>query len=417
MSKEKHYTRKLMFPVVLALLAASPALAEEKSSVVLEVTTVAPYDNGDFIVFDPSRRWSTARVEEWMQASPDKPPPLEARGAIAQAPIGPDGAVRLEFAVDEPRSAYFAIFNAVAPSGARLGPVSMSNRFILEPGVLQVRMIRSDYSIITGAYYNDEVINSWRLADEYQSLQQEYTRLKTHDDEGETEEALELRIDQMMEMYSTISALEREGFEHVARTHPDLTVRKVAIRTAWGYGPSMLEPLRALAGMTPDDPWAQARLSSMEAGFEEWKKPRILQVGQTVLDFTGETLDGEKVRMADLRADNRYLLVEFWASWCGPCRVEIPYMKKAYARFRDKGFEIVSFTIDDDREDWEEASIEEDLPWIDIGMGTDSEAAITYNTRVSGVPANYLVESSTGKIVAKDLRRLKLDRKLGELLE
>ena len=401
--------------LVLILLAASPTLAEEPSVMVIEGTAVAPYDNGNFTVFDTTSSWDGAKREQWMKTSPGERLPLEALGAIAQVPIGPDGTFRLEVAVDKPRRGRFAIFDALTSDGKRLGPVSMANNFILEPGELKLQMIRSDYSIISGGYYNDAVINSWRLSDEYQEVQQEYTELRTQPDE-EPEEARRRRIDRLMEVSAEVRTLERRGFEDVARTHPDLMVRRVAIDSAWIFAPSILDPLRKLAGLTPEDPWAAEKLARMEAWFEETSKIKVPLVGETILDFTGETLNGEKVQMADLRSGSRYLLVEFWASWCGPCRMEIPHMKQAYARFRDKGFEIVSFTVDDEREDWEEASAEEDLPWTDIGMGFETEAARTYNVRSSGVPANYLVESRTGEIVAKDLRQHKLDEKLEELL-
>ena len=90
-------------------------------------------------------------------------------------------------------------------------------------------------------------------------------------------------------------------------------------------------------------------------------------------------------------------------------------MKTAYARFGPKGFEIVSFTIDDDREAWEIASAEEDLPWINLGFGRDAQAPKAFN--VTGVPNNFLVDSKTGRIVARDLRGHRLDEKLEELLE
>ena len=173
--------------------------------------------------------------------------------------------------------------------------------------------------------------------------------------------------------------------------------------------------MRGLAELTPEDPWVVKRLGAMEAAQANAEKYRQLRVGESVLDFTAETLDGEKVKLADLRADSNYLLVEFWASWCGPCRVEIPHMKQAYTRFRDKGFEIVSFTIDKERDDWEEASAEEEIPWFDLGMGPEADAPKAYNVR--GVPDNYLVESSSGEIIATDLRRHKLDEKLEELLD
>ncbi len=89
-------------------------------------------------------------------------------------------------------------------------------------------------------------------------------------------------------------------------------------------------------------------------------------------------------------------------------------MKPAYARFRDRGFEIVSFTVDEDPEDWAAASTEKQLPWLDLGMGLEAEAPVAYD--VVGVPRNYLVDSESGRIVAKDLRQHRLDEKLEEML-
>ena len=87
-------------------------------------------------------------------------------------------------------------------------------------------------------------------------------------------------------------------------------------------------------------------------------------------------------------------------------------MKKAYARYGPLGFEILSFTVDDLREDWVEASEEEDLPWINAGMGIDHPATEAYG--VTGVPANFLVEAASGRILARNLRGRKLDEALAE---
>ena len=216
-------------------------------------------------------------------------------------------------------------------------------------------------------------------------------------------------------MFDRMLTLETEGRERVATTHPDPLVRRLTLETTWLGGPWMLAAWRGLAELTPDDAWVLERLAQAEEGAAKRARERQkFAIGAGIRDFVADTLDGESVRLADIRADSSYVLLEFWASWCGPCRVEIPHMKEAYDRYRDAGFEIVSFTIDDDREDWEIASEEEQLPWPNLGMGRDAEAPVAYD--VTGVPKNYLVESSTGEIVAKDLRGHHLDEKLEELL-
>ena len=415
MKHEQHTMRIHMIPLILVLLAASPALAEETSVMVLEGATAAPYDNGDFTVFDRTRAWDRVTFEEWKKsAAPGERPPLEAQGVIAQARIGPDRTFRLEIPADKPRTLYFAVLNAVGPNGERWGAVKMGNNFILEPGELKLRMIRSNYSVITGGRYNDAVFNSWRVTEEYEAAYANYAQYM-EPKENESEEDERRRIDNLVEAQGKVLKLEEQGMARVALTHPDPFTRRLAIEAAWQFGPWVLEALRGIAEMTPDDPWVTRRLAAMEAAAANADQNRQPAIGESILDFTAETLEGEEVTLADVRAGSLYVLVEFWASWCGPCRVEIPHMKQAYERFRDKGFEIVSFTVDEVREDWEEASAEEDMPWFDLGMGFESQAAKAYKVR--GVPNSYLVDSGTGEIIAKDLRRHKLDEKLEELLE
>ena len=402
-----------LIPVVLGM----SSFAAEAPVMVLEGDVSAVYASGDFMVRDRGMAGGGAVMMAGATAS-EKPgdgltsaelPP----GVIASVPIGDNGKFRLEVPVSEPRGVTFYIQNAVSLEGQPWLPVS-GLRFILEPGELTLRMSGHFRFVVEGGYYNDAVYNAWRLSDKYMAADAEYKKLAIPV-EGTSKEQEELRWDRMLEAQKRVLNLEMEGTSRVARTHPDPKVRRMAIKTAWLSGPWMLEALRGLAQLTPDDPWVVERLAGAEAAEKQWEQERQLGVGDMSLDFTGETLGGESVQLAGVRADNRYVMLDFWASWCGSCRVEFPHMQEAYDLFSDQGFEIVSFTIDDDREAWEEASDEEDLPWIDLGMGSESEASAAYNVR--GVPDSYLIDAETGEIVATDLRRHHLRRKLEELFE
>ena len=401
--------------LLLVLSACTGTVSGQEVKFVLEGDLSAFYTNGNFVVWKPKPSTDGKGATTMMSApamGAVKPKSLEETlDVIAKAPIQPDGTFRVEASVDEPRKVVFYVLDAIGPQGQRFAPVK-GNVFILEPGQLRLRMSRPGRFVIEGGPYNDAVYNSWRLSEEYIETQREYYRLIPAV-EGETEAENRERIDRYGEVFGHLLDIESEGRALVSTTHPDPLVRRLTIETAWLGGPWILEAYRGLVKMTPEDLWVVEELArAEEAEAKRAKERKRFAVGQGILDFVAETLDGKLVQLADVRANSKLVLVEFWASWCGPCRVEIPHMKEAYARHRDKGFEIISFTIDDDRTDWEVASEEEDLPWPNLGMGQDAEAPLAYN--VTGVPKNYLVESSTGEILAKDLRGHKLDETLAE---
>lgn len=124
--------------------------------------------------------------------------------------------------------------------------------------------------------------------------------------------------------------------------------------------------------------------------------------GQKVPDFTLTDLNGEEVALYDVLAGNEYVLVEFWASWCGPCIQAFPALKTLHADYNTNGFEIVSVSIDHDSYSWEQESKAQALPWIDVGEmeGWNGPTATAYG--VQFVPKGYLVDS-TGLILEKDL--------------
>lgn len=148
------------------------------------------------------------------------------------------------------------------------------------------------------------------------------------------------------------------------------------------------------------------------------KQSENLAVGTTAPDFSAKTPDGEEISLEEALDEGEYTLVDFWASWCQPCRVENPNYVQIYEDYHDKGFNILGVSLDRDgaKDKWEEA-IEDDGVgrWDNISnlKFWDDPIAKKYNIRA--IPANFLMDED-GKIVAKDLRGDALRKKVKELV-
>jgi thiol-disulfide isomerase/thioredoxin len=112
----------------------------------------------------------------------------------------------------------------------------------------------------------------------------------------------------------------------------------------------------------------------------------------------------------------KYLLIDFWASWCGPCRAENPNIKNAYKKYKSKGFEILGVSLDNDKTAWINAIIKDSLTWTNVSDLKGWKNNVAQKYVVSAVPASYLLDKE-GKIIAKDLRGESLTKKLTELFE
>lgn len=142
---------------------------------------------------------------------------------------------------------------------------------------------------------------------------------------------------------------------------------------------------------------------------------KMIKVGQDAPDFAQPDANGNMISLSDFRG--QFILVDFWASWCGPCREENPNLRKAYDNYKSKGLEVLAVSIDDTkgRDAWLQAIIDDDLPWIHVAdlKGWRNDAATLYGVR--GVPQNYLIDPQ-GKIVALNLRGEELHTVLEEIL-
>ena len=140
-------------------------------------------------------------------------------------------------------------------------------------------------------------------------------------------------------------------------------------------------------------------------------------VSRPYMDLTLKDADGETVALSSLAGPGRWVLLDFWATWCGPCCREIPYLKEAYAAFSGRGFSIYAVSIDHDAARWQRFLAENDLPWTNVlspGCGKQSPAAAMYGIRF--IPSNFLI-SPDGVIVARNLPGRQLQSRLEELMK
>jgi thiol-disulfide isomerase/thioredoxin len=177
----------------------------------------------------------------------------------------------------------------------------------------------------------------------------------------------------------------------------------------FSYNPDATELQDLYSGFTPG-------IQSSHLGTELKKildAALLTGVGRAAPIFTQTDTKGKPVSLLSLKG--QYVLVDFWASWCGPCRAENPNVLKSYRAYHSKGFTVLGVSLDGEKHAWLEAIKKDGLPWMQVSdlKGWKNSAAVMYG--IEGIPMNYLLDKD-GIIVAKGLRGDDLEKKLAEFL-
>jgi len=151
---------------------------------------------------------------------------------------------------------------------------------------------------------------------------------------------------------------------------------------------------------------------AMKKQEEEKEKLSKVGVGKKAPEIALPNPNGKIIKLSDFKG--KYVMIDFWASWCGPCRMENPHVVELYKKYKDKGFTILGVSLDEDKEKWKNAIMKDGLVWEQISDLKGWASSVNPVYEVQAIPLTYLIDKD-GTIIAKNLRGQDLTNKLEEL--
>lgn len=211
--------------------------------------------------------------------------------------------------------------------------------------------------------------------------------------------------------YQNLNGQYITGLKNFIRSHPTSPVSAYILCNDFSASGIPMADVIETQALIDKSLYTTSYMKTVNKRIEESKGTTV---GYTATNFSQLSTDGKKVSLTDFRG--KYVLIDFWASWCKPCRMENPNVVAAYNRYKDKGFTVLGVSMDSNRDPWLAAIQQDNLTWTHVSdlKGWGNEVGKIYG--VTGIPANYLIDKE-GKIVAKDLRGNFLEEKLAEIIK
>jgi thiol-disulfide isomerase/thioredoxin len=271
-------------------------------------------------------------------------------------------------------------------------------------------------SVTSKTFLSDAVVNGSSAVNDYYNYTLQIKQITDLDNQlGMTyysyAQAKNAKVtDKLMEMYKVLGAIFYDAQLSFVQKNPSSPVSVFIVKETLGMEMDAAKagPMFQLLSIDLQNSNAGKEIAAM---IELGKKS---MVGVTATDFIQPSPEGINISLSSFKG--KYVLVDFWASWCGPCRAESPNLVKAYQQYKSKGFEIFSVSLDEKKDRWLKAIKEDGYTWPQAGdmKGWDNPVAAIYG--ISSIPFNFLVDAN-GIIIARNLRGEELEKKLIEILK